>query len=141
MGKQKSDILRLVSIIILMLAFIYLCLWFASSTIRQDGEAFLLELSRGDIQSARARLSPDFAAEWTQDRLTAKFGQIDPFSDVSFALVGIKGITSSMNITGTAETASGCVSVVYLSFNVTLSFDNEGIEDFDIDTNCTGNKP
>lgn len=137
MQDKPISILRLLGIMFSMLAAIYCFLWIASSDIRKAGEIFLHELSAGEISTARAMLGPELSKEWSEEQLTRKFGQMEPFSDIGFMLVGIKGVSSTMNITGTAETASGCVGIVYLSFDVSWRFENRGIEDFDIDTNCT----
>ena len=105
---------------------------------RNEAEAFFMEGSNGDFRSARTRLTPGLANLWTEKYFAARFGGIKPFESVSLPFFASRLKKSQINLNGSAETASGCTSDVFIEFeNVWFGyFGGDGVGRFEIHSLC-----
>jgi len=129
--------LKIFSVIALIAAATYSYSWIASNGKREIAQAFLIEVSSGGYVSARERLNSTLSQERTEAKFASHFSETVPFTSVSLNLVGRKDRYRTMNLTGLAQTGTGCVSTVYVSFDVWFEyFGGDGIENFSIEPLC-----
>ena len=133
-----SDTQKIVGSLLLLGLAYYSVTYVLSEVKRNEAEEFFMEVSTGDFRSARARLTPGLANLWTEAYFAARFGGIKPFESVSLPFFASRKRKPQINLNGSAETASGCTSDVFIEFeNVWFGyFGGDGVGRFEIDPLC-----
>ncbi len=80
---------------------------------RKLGKSFVTLASSGASSEARALLHPTLQEEFTLDRFQEVFGNVKPYTEVSFGSVEKNASGTSMS--GSATTADGCATSVEIA--------------------------
>ena len=133
-----SDTLKFFGPLLLLGLAYYSVTYVLSEFKRNEAESFFVDVSTGDYLSARDRLTPDLAIRWTEAEFARRFSGIKSFTSVDFPFFGSRKRKPQINLNGPAETASGCMSDVFIEFeNVWFGyFAGDGIGRFEIDPLC-----
>ncbi len=103
-------LLRVILGLVVLGVVIFGVVMFFSSGARDQAHGFVEELAAGNFEAANARLHTQLQSQVDADGLEEMFAGSEPYAEVSFSSINVEG--SRTELSGTATTASGCISEV-----------------------------